>query len=179
MALAAAERIVADQGLAGLTMRRLAAEIGYSPGQLYLLFGNQDGLLLAVNARTLAHITAHLNEALDPALALLPRLQAAAQAYIDFALNQPARWRLLFEHQLAPDEPVPDAHRDAVEGVFRLIEAQWPQDEKITADERRARATALWSGVHGVAVLAVSGKLNWSGISDYGDLSGRLVRSMV
>ena len=45
MALAATEEIIDQQGLAGLTARKVAAGIGYTVGTLYLVFRNLDDLI--------------------------------------------------------------------------------------------------------------------------------------
>ena len=53
MALEAASRLVQAHGLSGLSARRIAAEIGYTPGTLYLVFRNLDELILHLNGTTL------------------------------------------------------------------------------------------------------------------------------
>ncbi len=53
MILEAARAILAADGLRGLTARRIAKAIGYSPGTLYNFFTNIDELILHVNAQTL------------------------------------------------------------------------------------------------------------------------------
>ncbi len=65
MAIAAAELLLIRDGLAGLTMRRVAEVMGYTVGNLYLLFANQDVLLLAVNERTGDAIHSALRAAAD------------------------------------------------------------------------------------------------------------------
>lgn len=52
MAIAAAERLIVCEGTSGFSMRKVAQDIGYTVGQLYLLFRNQDDLFLALNERT-------------------------------------------------------------------------------------------------------------------------------
>ena len=46
MALSAAREIAEEDGLGGLTARRIAAKIGYSAGTLYNLFDDLDDLAL-------------------------------------------------------------------------------------------------------------------------------------
>lgn len=53
----AAVRLLDDYGLADLTMRRLARELGVSPGALYWHFANKQDLLGAVSDRVLAPTT--------------------------------------------------------------------------------------------------------------------------
>ena len=46
-------RQLAQTGLARFSAREVAREVGYSIGTLYNVFGSYDGLMLAINARTL------------------------------------------------------------------------------------------------------------------------------
>ena len=57
MALTAAETLVTREGLAGFSMRKVALAMGYTVGNLYLLFGNQDDLLAEVSMRTADALT--------------------------------------------------------------------------------------------------------------------------
>ena len=65
MALAAAQDIVKAEGLAGLSARKIAKKIGYTVGTLYLVFKNQDDLILTINARTLDALAAKMQDALQ------------------------------------------------------------------------------------------------------------------
>ena len=65
MALEAAETIVATDGLAGLSARKIAKQIGYTVGTLYLVFRNLDDLVLHVNARTLDAMFVKMQESLQ------------------------------------------------------------------------------------------------------------------
>ncbi|HEB57619.1 MAG TPA: TetR/AcrR family transcriptional regulator [Gammaproteobacteria bacterium] len=163
MALAAAEAILEEQGLDGLSTRKVAARMGYTVGTLYLVFRNLDGLILEVNGRTLAA----LQQTLESSLAattdrpLAQRLKALARAYHDFALCHPARWALLYEHR-SPDAAVPPWLSEAVHGLFALLEDLL---QPLTgADPATALAArTLWGSVHGICVLAVTDKLDVAG----------------
>ena len=60
MALAAARDIVVADGLSGLTVRRVATAIGYSPGTLYNVFDDFYELVIHLNSRTLDAFYGHL-----------------------------------------------------------------------------------------------------------------------
>jgi len=60
--------------------------------------------------------------------------------------------------------------------LFDLVEANLkPLLAGAKPEALRAAAAALWSAVHGVCVLAVSGKFKWSGLGDLRDLSDGVV----
>lgn len=180
MALEAAERLIVEHGQAGFSMRAVAQAIGYTAGNLYLLFANQDDLLASVSERTAEALYACLAAAAARRKEPMARLQALAAAYIRFAQRNTSRWRLLFEHTLPPqmhDRPAAVAHQNA---LFGLVESHLrPVLPGLSERDLHAAATALWSSVHGLCVLAVTGKLAWSGIGNARPLSGLIVHALV
>jgi AcrR family transcriptional regulator len=176
MAVAAAEHLLVRGGVAEMSMRKVADAIGYTVGNLYLLFQNQDDLLATINERTTDTIYSFLTDAVAHTSDPPRRLRRMAVAYVEFAEKHPHRWRLMFEHQL-PENMVPRASTDLrIQRMFELVEsALKPLLPGASTRKLRITATALWSGVHGVASLAVSGKLKWSGLAHYGTLCEELI----
>src|SRR3954454_22692362 len=84
----AAERGIAARGLAGLTTRELAREIGCANGAVYNLVEDMDDLILRVGSRNLSRLDAALSAAAADAPAsgreILVRI---AVAYGDFAAD--------------------------------------------------------------------------------------------
>jgi AcrR family transcriptional regulator len=97
--LAAAERVVAAEGLDALSVRRVASEVGATTRAVYSLFGSKDGLVVALGARAF-----HLLEA---ALEALPATDDPAGDLVDggavvfrrFVLDHPALLRIGFQHE--------------------------------------------------------------------------------
>jgi AcrR family transcriptional regulator len=180
MALDAAEALVAAEGLAGFSMRKVAQAMGYTVGNLYLLFSNQDDLLAEVSLRTADAMHVYMESAAAKGRTPQDRLQALAYSYIVFAQKHSFRWRLMFEHRLPPEQwghPGLDAKQQA---MFEFVEGHLePLLPEASPKELRAAATALWSSVHGLCVLASTGKLNWSGLKDVRPLSDLIVRVFV
>ena len=180
MALEAADALVAAEGLAGFSMRKVAQAMGYTVGNLYLLFGNQDDLLAEVSLRTADTMYESLKTAAAKGKSPLERLQAIATGSIAFAQKHAFRWRLMFEHQLPVEKwghPGLDARQRA---LFEFVEEHLkPLLPDASTRQLRAAATALWSSVHGLCVLAITGKLNWSGLKDVRPLSDLIVRTFV
>jgi AcrR family transcriptional regulator len=156
----ASERIIASDGLSGLSAREIARSVGYSPGTIYNIFENLDDLVLQVEARLL--------DDLDQRLLALPttgspddRVLALGRTYLAFTAERPRLWNILFEHHLPPSASVPgwyqaklDALMSRVESVLRPVIPH--ADHQTTA--RSARV--LWAGVHGITSLATADKLS-------------------
>ena len=180
MIVYAAEKIVAEYGYAGLSMRKVASAIGYTVGTLYLVFRNQDALLFELNARTLDK----LDEALEAALAdeqdTLERLKTIARAYIRFAHSNRQRWLTAFEHRPPEDVPTPDWMNERIQRSFDIaIRELKPALPDASEEQLQVAASALWSGVHGICVLGMTNKLDSGGIADSEMLAGFLVETML
>ena len=96
-ACAVAARLFAAKGPKGVTMRELASVLGVSPMTPYRYFRDKDDILAAVRA----HAFDRFAEALEIAYAgpgsVPERALAKRDAYVRFALGEPATYRLMFD----------------------------------------------------------------------------------
>ncbi|SDR61878.1 transcriptional regulator, TetR family [Rhizobiales bacterium GAS191] len=164
----ASEELIETQGLSGVKARPLAEAAGCALGAIYTVFPDLDALILAVSARTLARLDAHLAPALDGPAALgatqretaRRRLVDLALAYLDFAHAHRARWRALFEHRLPEGRSVPEWLVADQARLFGKVEALLEPLMPLTAVADRALlARSLFSAVHGVVLLGLEEKL--------------------
>ncbi len=161
MAVAAAITILNEQGVTGLSARKVAKSIGYTVGTLYLVFKNLDELLLYVNAATLDELHQAITEEAkihtDPTLSL----KSMALAYLHYAQQNSARWSLLFSHQLPDGQLLPDWFEQKIITVFDGVMKPLQQIQPDVNEQAVLQATReLWSGVHGACDLGLSNKLN-------------------
>jgi len=159
MVLSVARDIAEQEGLAGLSVRRIANEIGYSGGTLYNLFENLDDLVVHVNARTLDSLCEELAEKSleeEPEAAVL----ALTTRYVRFTREHPRLWSMLFEHRLPDGAALPDWYHERVERARGLLEeALAPMFGPDHEAERSHSARVLWSSLHGICALETAGKL--------------------
>jgi AcrR family transcriptional regulator len=162
--LGIAKRVVADEGLGALQARRVADEAGCAVGTIYNVFKNLDNLIIETNSATLTDLGASLvsvaqkGAALSGPTAVAERLQALGLAYLDFAIARNASWRAVFDHHMAPGNPVPDWYRQKQAQLFALVEQAL--GDVIADEQHRSRAArALFSAVHGVVMLSLAGTL--------------------
>src|SRR5689334_3791913 len=104
--LAAAEGLLAAEGVDGLSVRRLAEAAGTTPRAIYSLFGGKDGLLQALFREAFHALCADL-DALpvtdDPEADLVA---AGAQGFRHWAKAHPDLFRLAFTDRSTPVRPV-------------------------------------------------------------------------
>ena len=151
-----------EEGAEALSARRVAKDIGYTVGTLYLVFQNLDELILHINAATLKDLEQLLMDAGQITTEPTAQVMAIAQAYWKFARGNYARWSLLFRHQLPEGSPIPDWFVTKVKNLFGMLEKSLSQlNPAIPKNVLVASTRALWGGVQGVCELALSDKLRW------------------
>lgn len=164
MAIEAAIAILNRDGVQGLSTRKVAREIGYTVGTLYLVFKNLDELILHVNAASLGELHAALQAAAAGQTDPQAQLLAISHAYLHFAQTNFARWSLLFTHRLLDDARLPDWFINKVRGLFALVAAPLcALNPQLNAQACQQATHALWSAVHGVCELGLNDKLSLDG----------------
>lgn len=161
MAMEAAEKIVMEQGHNKLTARKVAQEIGYAVGTLYLVFDNLDNLILHINARTLDRIYQAMTDIQVQNMTGEDRLIRLGQIYISFAYADPHRWALIFEHHLPDEQSLPEWFSEKITRVFAVVEDELrPLAPHLSETEIEEASRALWAGIHGVCILGITQKLD-------------------
>ncbi|MCE1237161.1 MAG: WHG domain-containing protein [Hyphomicrobiales bacterium] len=162
-AIAAARAAISEGGLAALSARQIAGELGCSVGSLYNLFVDLDDLVLHVAASVVADMRAALfDEPLpaDPGAAL----RTLARRYLAHARAAGRLFATIFEHEPRHDRPTPAWHLAGIEEIFAAVAAVAGRAAGEGVERRDVEA--LWAAVHGVAALAVRDKLAFVARSD-------------
>ena len=166
MVLSAAESIVIEEGFGALKVRKIAMDIGYTVGSVYMVFDNMADLITHVKARALDDIAAQLNEVEDcgqPERCIME----LAKVYLAFASQHFNRWSMIFEYRVAEDAVSPAWYQQKVDALFKPLETQIKRLTPAASEQQTMRAArALWSGIHGVCILSLTGKLDAVGIND-------------
>lgn len=173
-AIDTAYAIVAEEGIAALTIRRLAEAIGCSVGTIYNLFVDFDDLEQHLAARAMAELGEHLFAAPLPE-APHARVRLMAARYVDFAFTRPRLWSMLFDYRALSNRPPPDWHEDATAALTGAIVARTRDVFTGEAEDVRDSIETLWASVHGIATLGLSGALGLVAAARAPALADRLV----
>jgi AcrR family transcriptional regulator len=147
-------RQLAEVGLAGFSARDVAKRVGYSIGTVYNVFGSYDGLILAINARTLELWTASLRARL--AEAGEDRIACMVSAYFEFAVAHPKAWIAIYEHHMADGGPAPDWYQEVVAGLMGVVGAEIAAVlPGVDPARTMALARSLVATVHGHCAFAL------------------------
>lgn len=159
-ALEIARGIVVREGLAALQARRVAKDAKCSVGSLYNVFGDLDGLILALNVETVGALgkTLAASFAMTRRQPTDERLLDLALSYMTFALAHLNLWKAVFEHRLPDNAEVPPTYRADQARLLALI-GEIISGEIAGEDVRACAARALFAAVHGIIALSVDQKL--------------------
>lgn len=162
--VAAARGLYFDRGPEAVTMRAVADRVGVTATALYRHFADKDTLLREVVGEGSRRLGSHLFRALE-APTPLERLRATADAYLDFALQQPQAYRALFAEPAGDgDESPVAAQRSAVRRFLRDRVREAMEAGAISPGDPDGVALTLWALVHGLASLHHAGiaRAEWS-----------------
>ena len=157
----AAETVFAEQGLEAVTMRHLANELRVSPMTPYRYFDDKEAILAAVRARAFdRHADALERSFEDSAGDLGQRARATARAYIQFALDNPHAYKLMFDIRQANGEDYPDYVR-AAERSQRTMTRHLLEMKRagIFNGDVDLAGHMYWAALHGPIMLHMSGML--------------------
>lgn len=145
-----------------ITMADVAAAVGCRAPALYNHFRNKEALMRAVHDEGFRRLYAgKLAVAARTEGDALARLREGGRAYVAFALDNPALYRLMFSltaEDGAPDNAFrTDVGADALGFLTESIQAVQREGYLAGRDPERF-AFLLWSTVHGAAILALGGR---------------------
>jgi AcrR family transcriptional regulator len=150
----AAMELLEEGGGTALSLRAVARRAGVSPAAPYRHYANREALVSAVAAVGYRELGERLAAA-HPSPSTPEQLAGVAVAYVQFALERPALFRIMFGEPCDRDNDERAAATAAVSAYVRSI-AQRTFPEADAA----ALATAIWALVHGLAFLYLDGKLD-------------------
>jgi AcrR family transcriptional regulator len=156
-ALVQAALAEAEQGgPEAISLKALTKKLGVSQPAPYRHFADRDALLAAVTAEAFRQFSAVLRESIGTP-SKDSRLFRIARATLDFGLRRNGIYRLMFASRTMAGAPKGSELNNAAMETFGLVL------EALRAPapgfRRERHALSIWTGVHGVVMLAEQGLL--------------------
>ena len=153
----AARDLFAERGLDGVSMRGVAERVGVTATALYHYFDNKEALISEVVESGFREFGRYLERAArEHPSGSLERVRALGEAYVRFALDHHAYFRVLFSMQ----RPAPKGIEELPEGGGYELFRQAVADAIAAGAIRRADPDLvvmyLWSVVHGLVTIALT-----------------------
>jgi len=161
--LDAARELFVSEGYEGVSMRRVAEKIEYSPTAIYVYFADKQELfheLCQQDYARLAEVFQSSAMSSDP----IERLKQIGSTYIEFGVRYPNHYKFMFMTPHPPHEP--DEEDREVMGnpeVDAYAFLKWAVQQAIDAGRLREEfqdaeliSQTLWAAVHGVISLDIA-----------------------
>lgn len=156
-----AAHLFRDEGIAALSMRRIAREAGVSVMSLYDYFRSKNEIIRSIWERFFSRCFDRVNAAVaDCGGGPRQRLQAACTAYTAYWLAHPDEYRAVFmiEDRVESQEKYYVETSNILEryGVFRRLLAELPGVQDAGSEDLRARSVALICALNGICHMLVT-----------------------
>jgi AcrR family transcriptional regulator len=160
--LDAAWELARQEGLAGLSLRDLAAAVRMQPPSLYSYFESKNAIFDAMFRQGYDELLSR--DDLFETVAGTAAFKASLRGVLRFCIEDPARYQLLFQRTLPGFIPSPESYVVAVaalERTYRVLAAHG-----ITSPEHRDLFTALISGLADQQMSNDPGGERWLRLAD-------------
>ena len=157
----AAGDILAKQGLEKVNARAVAAQSGVAVGTIYKYFEDLDELIRFANGRTydelFAFQTTVVEEARQAGGGVYEQLMALARGYLEFVQANQNRWSAVLAFNSKQETP-PDWYRAKEGALLGIVEGVMSGIPNLGDKIARLQiAMALWSSVHGIITITMTG----------------------
>ena len=162
MILAAAERVFATEGADGLSIRRLARKIDYSPAAIYKYFESKEELVHELKEAFFAKLLSHVNSIADASEPFDERARRCVATYMRVAVEKPYHYAAAFAGELSHAGPTLDdpGFEHTKKGMAFLV-LRGMVEEGVSSGQFRGdidatlAAKSIWASMHGLAMMIV------------------------
>jgi AcrR family transcriptional regulator len=162
--LSAAERVFAREGAEGLSIRRLAENIDYSPAAIYKYFKSKDELVDELKETFFELILENVNRIADTSMPFDLRARDCVATYVRIAVEKPHHYAAAFAGEAGSDGAAPVDGEPGFElskkgqafNVLRGMIAEGVENGAFRADiDPSLAAKSLWASMHGLTMMIV------------------------
>jgi len=159
--LLSAKQLIAEAGIENLSLRRLAERAGVSRTAPYHHFSDKNDLLCAIAAQGFRRRhQAAAAEFDDAATTMLEKFHAYINGYMQFAVDNPEEYELMFGRSIWKQQNSTEELRDVAYPCFQHqvdMMRCWQDCGVISGDNPLRTAQVIWGALHGIAKLFIDG----------------------
>lgn len=162
--LDATRNLLARNGYTNLSMRKIAKKIGYSATTIYLHFENKDALFHALIDEGMHRLYESLYSVHTQfSDAPVERLRALCRQYIQFGLDEPEYYEVMFMLHPEHMERYPAAkYRRARRNLDLFAQAleDGVTEGVMAVQNSRVAASSTWAALHGTVTLLIAQRVD-------------------
>jgi AcrR family transcriptional regulator len=151
-----ARQIAQQDGWSGVTIRKVADYIEYSPSMVYEYFASKDDILRALLQEGFRMLAADMERAQQSTDDSVVQVELVSDAYWNFARQNPDLYQVM--HGLAGVTADPAARAEAVQGAGAIAAStlvNWADANNVRLSDPGAHADIVWSLLHGWVSIAL------------------------
>ena len=155
-----AERQMATKGEAAVSLRSIAGEMGWTAASLYRYFSSKAELLAATRAAAYDRFSDAIEAAYASSDDMWERSRAIGDAYVAFAADEPAAYKLIFAYEQNAGEKTEElARAEARSNLTLTTYAREMVEAGLLEGDPDVLAHVYWAALHGLVVLRMANKL--------------------
>ena len=158
--LTAAERVFAREGVDGLSIRRLAENIDYSPAAIYKYFNSKDELVDELKESFFEILLENVNQIVDTQRPFADRARECVGTYVRVATDKPYHYAAAFAGEASTEGPVDNepgfeaSNKGQAFNVLRGMIAEGVELGEFRAEiDPALAAKSVWASMHGLAMM--------------------------
>jgi AcrR family transcriptional regulator len=155
--------ILSKEGIDGLSLRKVAQRAGVSHNAPYSHFSDKQSLIAAISTEGFKQLYEELNTAIsthtnDPKR----QLQEGAWAYVQFAVNNPDTFKIMFSGVLEKEKEYPAFVEISQKTFSRVVDiVRICQGASLLRDTPpEIMAVSVWGQIHGIISLILEGQVS-------------------
>lgn len=154
---------MADEGVGALSLRKVARQAGVSHAAPYSHFADKQALIAAISTEGFKQLYEQIKSVIEkywqnPETLLIE----TAWAYVQFALSEPDRFKLMFSSVLEKEKDYPEFVEISQENFLQLVNIveTCQQAGVLKSGASDVVAVSIWSTVHGFTSLLLEGQIS-------------------
>lgn len=155
--------MLVEEGYKHLSMRKIARNVGVSATSIYLHFESKDHLMHTLMDQAINDLNTHLEQAIRDVTDPLTKLRRLADAYINYAIDNPQKYQIIFFVRSDKMSRYPkEKFRRARKG-YEMVEQAIRESidaGKLSDNQPRMASYVFWAQLHGVTSAVLSGRLD-------------------
>jgi AcrR family transcriptional regulator len=156
--ISAGLKILSEKGIEGLSLRKVARVVGVSHTAPYNHFSDKQGLLAAISTAGHEHLYQLLLDTFEKSkIQSSDIISDIAWAYLQFALEDPGKFKLMFSGALEEERDHPEFVQISQKNIALLEEiiVFCQNNGQLAEGKVENIAIKLWSSVHGFTILVL------------------------
>jgi len=155
--------VLANEGLGGLSLRKVAKQAGVSHAAPYSHFADKQALIAAISTEGFKQLYSQIQAVFDtyrydPENLIIE----TAWAYVQFALNAPDRFKLMFSSVLEKEKEYANFVEISQNSFLQLVDIveACQQAGLLKSGPSDVSAVSIWSTVHGFTSLLLEDQIS-------------------